>query len=61
MQTPVEKGCMIGEVSILMGDEVLLSRKILLKESVQKKQVSDYMIEMIKEYGRYLLESVNHK
>lgn len=54
MQTPVEKGSVIGEISVVLEEEVLLSRKIVLKEEVEKKQVSDYMMQLISNMARYI-------
>lgn len=58
MQTPLEKGCVVGEVKIVLKDEVLCREQIILKEEVKKKQIGDYLGELTREYYGYLLETM---
>lgn len=59
LASPLEKGEEIGEIQVVLKEEVLLSRKILLKQEVNKKQIGDYLKELIEKYCYYLLESID--
>lgn len=58
MQTPVEKGCIIGKISVELEDEVLLSSNIVLKQNVEKKQVGDYMKELINNMTIFMCQKI---
>lgn len=58
LASPLEKGCEIGEIQLVVKEEILLSRKILLKQEVNKKQIGDYLKQLIQQYSQYLLENI---
>ena len=55
---PVEENTKIGELTFLYGEEVILTIPILTAENVKKKEIADYILEMIKNYSCYLEEIV---
>lgn len=42
----------------MLGKEELLSKQIVVKQEIAKKQVGDYIIEFIKNYCVYLFDSI---
>lgn len=58
LESPLQKGYQVGEIQLVLKEEILLSRKILLKQDITKKQVGDYVKELIEKYCHYLLESI---
>lgn len=58
LESPLQKGYQVGEIQLVLKEEVLLSRKILLKQDVTKKQVGDYLKQLIQHYSKYLLENI---
>lgn len=58
LESPLEGGHVIGKVELMLKEEVLLSRNIILKEEVEKKQIGDYLKEFIKGYCRYLFDNM---
>lgn len=50
IEAPVEENKIVGSVQIKIGDEVVESVNIIIKERVEKKQILDYLRQFMKEY-----------
>ena len=55
---PLQENIKIGELKFLYGEEVILNIPILTKEEVRKKNIADYMVEIIRNYSYYLSELI---
>lgn len=58
IEAPQTKGENIGQLKLKLGEEVLLTRNILLKQDVDKKQIGDYLEQFSKNYCKYVLETI---
>ena len=48
LEAPIKEGEIIGNMKIKIGDEVLAVLTIQNKETIQKKTISDYLVEFLK-------------
>lgn len=58
LEAPTKKGYAIGTMQLVRKEEVLLEQKIKLKQDIEKKQVSDYLQQLISEYTYYLMDNI---
>ena len=54
LTAPVEVDKIIGEVTVIYDNHIILKISILTKEEVKKKGIVDYILEMGKNYSNYL-------
>lgn len=57
IKAPVESGRIVGNISAKLDDNILLSKNIIIKESIQKKGILDYFIEIIGDYNLYISDT----
>lgn len=50
LEAPVEKGKVIGNLKIMIGEEVIEVLEIYNNEEIQKKKIEDYLVEFLKVY-----------
>lgn len=58
IEAPVYSGEIIGSIEMTLDEEVLLKKQIILKQDIQKKQITDYFFDFIKQNHKYLLNSI---
>lgn len=58
IEAPVRKDQVIGNIKVILKDEILLQANIQLKEDINKKQVWDYLKELCLNYINYLREEI---
>lgn len=58
MEAPLQKDHIVGKVEIMLKEEVYLSLNIMLKEDIQKKQITDYLTDFCNNYCGYLLSNM---
>lgn len=58
LEAPAKKGYAIGTIQLIRKEEVLLEQKIKLKQDIEKKQVCDYLQQLISEYTYYLMDNI---
>ena len=58
LNAPVEENIKIGELKLSYDNNTILTIPILTKERIRKKEVLDYIIEIIKNFNCYLEEVI---
>lgn len=58
LQAPVTKNQKIGEIQVKVKNEVIIETNIIIKETIEKKSIIDYMMQLILNYEQYLKTSI---
>lgn len=58
IEAPAKKGQKIGKIKVTVKDEVLLTSNILLNQEVPKKEIGDYLSELLYNYANYLISNM---
>lgn len=58
LQAPVTKNQKIGEIQVKVKNEVIVETNIIIKETIEKKSIIDYMMQLILNYEQYLQTAI---
>ena len=58
-EAPICLGEEVGELKILVKNKEILTTKIIAKESINKKRIYNYFLELISGYNKFIEESLN--
>lgn len=58
IEAPVEKGHVVGQIEIILKEEVYLSLDIILKDDIEKKHITDYLKDFCSNYCSYLVSNM---
>ena len=53
LKAPVEQNKNIGKVTVLYNNHIILKIEILTDESIEKKNIKSYILEIFKNYGKW--------
>lgn len=59
MQAPLEQNQVIGTVEVKVKDETITTVDIQLKETIEKKNIFNYMMQIITNYNYYIKTALN--
>lgn len=59
LKAPVEENRKIGKLIVLYNNQPISEIDIITNETIRKKGISDYVLEILKNYGNYLEKTIN--
>ena len=58
LQAPIQENDIIGEIKVMQKEEIIATVNILLKEKIEKKDMTDYIKQFITKYSIYLEQAM---
>ena len=58
LEAPLRENNIIGEIKVMVKDETITTVNILLKETIEKKNMIDYLQQFITNYSIYLQQAI---
>jgi len=60
VEAPVERGTVIGSIEVKVEEEIICGTQIMLQEKIEKKNIVDYMKQLMTKYNIYLQEGLKN-
>lgn len=60
IEAPIQKLQQIGKIQVKVKEECICSTNIITKEKINKKNIIDYMKQLLKNYNSYLVEGLQN-
>lgn len=54
LEAPVQENQKIGEIEVKVGEETITLVDIMIEQEIEKKNIIDYILQLIENYGMYL-------
>lgn len=54
LEAPLQENQKIGEIEVKVGEETITLVDIMLEQEIEKKNIIDYILQLIGNYGTYL-------